>query len=148
MNISSQSSHERDIRHLTILIFGWILTFIICWTPTEIQNLMQFSKILSSLDEFQCRTFKLACEILVWLSPAVNSMLYLSMGGFRKKMRESLTKRLSSTQGPNSRAELKDLNKEITQETLLLHSTHFRGSRSNSLNVGSSVSHISTNRVL
>ena len=146
--IFRQSSHEKDIRHLTILIFGWVTTFIVCWTPTEVQNFMRFSKTLSNLEERQCRNFKHACEILVWLSPAVNSMLYLSMGGFRKKMRESITKRLSSTGAErNGRAEMKEINKEITQETLLLHSTNFKGSRSNSIGPNT-VSHLSLNRHL
>ena len=67
---------------------------------------------------------------LVWLSSCINSMLYLCMGGFKKRLKESMKKKLARI----SRSEAENRNSTIpTARETLLDNTVTNGSRANSL---------------
>jgi len=86
------TTHQDEIRRLTILIMTLIAAFLICWTPVQVTGIMRTSGMLSNVCSTTCKVIIQLKKNLVWVSAVINSLIYLSTTGFRRQLKETVKK--------------------------------------------------------
>ncbi|CAG5098886.1 Oidioi.mRNA.OKI2018_I69.XSR.g16062.t1.cds [Oikopleura dioica] len=90
-NTSQQSrDHAKEIKRLSFLVFCLIFAFLLCWGPAQLITVLKASGTLQNSSRRLCRGLLQSKNFLVWTSAVINSLIYMSMGGFRRRIKGSI----------------------------------------------------------
>merc|ERR1712227_270943 len=112
-----------EIRNLSIMVMSLIAAFIVCWGPAQVIELSKATGRFLKVCPLTCKVVMLVKKFLIWTSAVVNSLIYLSMVGCRKRRRKQES---NGSQGLTKTSRLVTPRETVAGESLVPNETFFQ----------------------